>query len=365
MPWSVVIDSIGEADASLIGRLGGALELAPQRIAAAVYRAPAILARGLVEAEAGSLRDVAAALGLAASVCRDDACPDAGDGEHELCVYVADVSKIPALAALVERVVACDAATAARLLWATPAVILGRISAATAAALARRFEAAGAEVDVGRPRASRFELHLTDPGRRAEVEPVLRDIISPARDRDAPSLLASDLDFAAAQRAWERALRRRLPVELVDRGLARADLVLTATSDADATAGVLTAALGIPADAARRILAHVPLVVGRGLRLGDAERVRGALAAVGARVELRLHALQRFVLRVDALERPEQASVDLAALFGDRPEAMRERLRRLPAVFGGPWGPLHARWLAHAARAVGVAVTLLEYADGS
>lgn len=360
----MVIDSIGEADASLIGRLGGALELAPQRIAAAVYRAPAILARGLVETEAGSLRAVAAALGLAASVCRDEACPDAGDEEHELAVHVPDVAKIPALAALVERVVGCDAATAARLLWATPAVILGRISAATSAALARRFEAAGAQVDVGRPRASRFELHLTEPGRRAEVEPVLRDILTPARGRDA-SLLAGDLDFAAAQRAWERASRRRLPVELVDRGLARADVVLRATDDAGATAGALSAALEIPADVVPRLLAHLPLVVGRGLRLGDAERVRGALEAARADVGLRLHALQRFVLRVDAVERPEPASADLAALFGDRPEVMRERLRRLPAVFGGPWGPLHARWLAHAARAVGVAVTLLEYTDGS
>lgn len=362
---SVIIESIGEADASLVGRLGAALDLPARQIAAALYRAPSLLAAGLDEAAAERLRAAAAAAGLAVSVRPDGALDAAGDDEHELAVHVPDVARTPAVAALVERLVGCDAATAAALLWSTPALILGRISAATAAALARRLAAAGAEVDIGRPGASTFELHLAEPGRRGEVEPVLRDIMLAHPGRPSPSLLAGDLDIAAAQAAWERARRHRLPVQVIDRALARADLVLEATTDPPATARVLIDALKIPADAAGKLLAHLPLVVGRGLRLADAEAAHDALATAGARASVRLHALQRFVLRIDALDRLDRASGDLAALFGDRPEAMRERLRRLPAVFGGPWSPLHARWLAHAARSVGAATTLLEHHERS
>src|SRR5690606_22861297 len=194
--WRVVVDSIGSADARLIGVLARGLERGEQQVASLLLRSPAVPidqpSRELADRTAALLRET----GIELRVISSSDAFEPGEGHHEVALVVHAIDRISEITAEVARVVGCSAPQALELVCATPAVLLAGVSANTVEALRARFARLGAELIASDTRIARYDVVVADPdAREAGRVARLLDGLGLGRgdDHDGP-VLAFDLD---------------------------------------------------------------------------------------------------------------------------------------------------------------------------
>lgn len=365
--YRVVVDSLGRADARLIGVLARALNRGEQTIAELLMRSPAILIDAVPRELAERSVELLRSTGVELRIDRCDAPFVAGEGCFELALIVPDVARASEITAEVARVVGCSPGQAIELVCASPAVLLGAISAATVAALRARFEPLGAMLIASDQRSARYDVLLVDSeaSERGRVARLL-DGLGIRRSEDGSPLLAGDLDRRQAEALWERLRGTGGPLRVLDRAFARFDirlLELAPEPRAD-LAPWLAGETGMPLSLATTIAKHLPLILHEELERDQAERCLVELAERGARAEALLTTFQTFDLELRSLGRID-ATLDLLAGLGrmpaERVHELEPRLRigspglRIP----GPFGKLRARWLASELAAIGTHTELL------
>lgn len=357
----VVLTSIGRAGAPIVGALKKIFETSEQLLAARLFQAPSVLfdhvPRELADPAVVALNNA----GLQCEVRNVDEPFTPGGADHEVALVVHDQARMGAVLQAVMDLLGVDAAEARQIVCASPTVLMGRISAATAEVIARRFAVLGAEVDTSRPAEARYDLFLGDapPLQRQRVAALLAaHDIAPLTDEDgAPQVLAAaGLPFGAAERLWAALRRANLPGVLVNRDFERFDLVLEAAPDDPQVAALLVETAGMPARVVPRVLSRLPLVTHQNIRFADLSRLLEQIAALGGRARGHLLAFQTFSLTIESVGSSEASQHLLRALAGLHPEEAAQALARRRVE--GPLTSPAARWLQHELKQVGTGCRL-------
>ncbi len=355
----LVVTSIGRATPSLHQALASALPLSSHAVLARLYQAPSILLDRISPELARGLAQVLRDAGLEVEVQPGDAPFEPGVGDREVALYVGDPSRARAVVVEVAAFLGCAPARAAQLLWQSPAVLVGRVSAATVEALRQRFEPLGVELDVSTADTARYDVLVADaaPGVRARVSAALR--AEGVEVEPTGPLAALGLTRAQADALWRR-LDRGMPVRLLDHTFQRFDVRLDAAPDTPSVRARLVEATGMPAHVAAKVLARLPVVLHQGVRHADVAARLGALAEVGARATAHLVTFQTFDVVVEHVTDLPATAAAIDGLLDEPVGELAQALRRLPLRLPGPFSPLRARCMRHELQAVGARVRLEE-----
>ncbi len=357
--WRVVVDSIGDAGAGLVRALKEVSPLAESRLAELLYQAPSELLADLDQESAEKIHQTLAASGLECRTLDPDETFEQGDADHELALVVRDPSLMNAAAKLLVQLVGADPVTTRKLLFTSPTVFLGRVSANTAAAVGRRFSALGdVEVDVSRPADALFDVFLGDCS-AADRQRVLHQMRGfGIAVEEQPPLLATGLSKAEADRVWEHFGRSGLPLRLVNRDFERFDVRLDAASDSPETIAWLQRSTGMPEKLARKVPGNLPLVLHHNVPFADMTTHLEAAAACGGEASGHLLLFQTFALRVETVG-DDTESRQLVQVLAELDEN-RARAAVCPdGLIEGPLTPPQARWLQWELRQVGTDTELM------
>lgn len=351
----LVVRSIGRAGVGLVRSLRRVLPLPEGDIAALILQAPSELIVGLDDARAEAISGFLAEQGLDCAVIGPGAPLAPGAGDHDVALSVDDPARLAGVAVAVVELLGVGLEAARELLCATPAVLLGGVSAATVEALRARFAPLGATVDASRPAEARFDLFVAggDPSRRAQVQTRLAAFGAEATEGDA--VVALGLDHPSAARAWHAVRTLGVPACCVDRAFARYDVRLHRAQDGEALRAWLTGRLGVPAAVVPRLLSRLPIGLMSGVPHAEAEAALAELAELGGVALAEPLALQTFALNLapaaDSRADMPAAVAAIKAIGGLAEDAAvaAATTRRVP----GPLSSTRARWLRHELRRAG------------
>lgn len=256
----VVVESIGSARPALAGVLAHQLGVAPERVANALYRAPAILLDALSAHQAEGLASILQQAGLVVRI-EDAAAPrPQAEAVYDIALYIEDIADLPACCERLGGFLGCPPAAALTLLLAPPGVILGNVSLATSDALIRLLDGLAVQVISSLRSQAVYRLLINrEPG--PMLDRLLQDvkhIALPVSDGQ-PTLL----DQLQAQQLWRRH-QAAGGIQLMDCAFLRYDLSLTRVTEASRT-DQLPALAGLPAALIDSVVANLPIVVEEGV----------------------------------------------------------------------------------------------------
>ena len=217
------------------------------------------------------------------------------------------------------------------------------------AALRRRFEPLGVELDVSQPAHACFDLFLGDcpPLDRERVRQLLRTFKIPdvaGRPNDAQPLLAVGLSKVKADQLWDQLRRTSLPVRLVNRDFQRFDLRLDDAPQTPAMVEFLVTTTGMPERIALRVLQKVPIVVQQNIPFAVMTEHLETIVALGGTASGHLLAFQTFSLVVEKVGDPT-ATVQLLQVLGGLSQAEALAAIGPTEVMAGTMTNPQARWL--------------------
>jgi len=365
--YRIIVRSLGEASFALRPVLSRALAIGDEVLARLLLQAPSELRGDLDGAEAAGLLEALAPTGLDAAAIPVDAPFEPGRGDFEVALAVRDVRRVPEVAAFAASFLGTDLASALKLIFGAPPVLVSRVSAATVAVLRRRFAPLGVEVFASATATARFDLYGAagaGTGDRRALDVLARLEVPIARGAPVTvgrwRRLAEDLGAEVALASWRELRRYDLPVRILDRAFQRFDVRLDAagpngtTGTAPTVERLLVGEAGVPESAVARILARLPVVVMHDVSRERCAAIRAALVAAGARVTALPVDLQELVIVLTAAPDVDRAARTLSGLIGVPEAEARRALERLPLRVDGPFGPLQARWLRGALGDAGI-----------
>ncbi|MFN8466279.1 MAG: hypothetical protein U0X20_12050 [Caldilineaceae bacterium] len=357
----IVVNSIGDAGARMVGVLKQVLPQSEARLAALLYQAPSELIGGLTCEQAEKINTLLCTTGLDSQVLHKGQRFTPGAPDYEVALAIKSGANLPAIAHQIMELLGVKADKARAILCSSPTVLMGSVSANTVAALQRRFEPLGVELDVSQPAIATFDLFLGDcPPREAErVKQLVRDVKLPlleAQDGTPQPLLAVGLSKVQADRLWDQLRRTSLPARLVNRDFERFDVRLDAAPSAapqsQALAEYLVATTGMPERLAPKVLAKTPVVIQQNIPFAAMAAHLDAITARGGRASGHLLAFQVFAVAMDKVGDPTATAQLLQVLGGLSPQEALAAVGPAHPTVGAMTNP-QARWLQQELKRVG------------
>ncbi len=355
--YRVVLRSLGTAGPALIPALRQVRGGTDAELASLLYRAPSELVDRVPRMQAEKLCELLRTTGVEADIAESSLPFVAGIGDMETALSIKTPAATAAVVAETVHVLGVDVETAKKLVCAMPAVLLGKVSAATVSSLERRYAALGAELDVSRPSEATFDV-VIDPGdatAHGTVRTVLHACGITVPD-PIPSCVATGLDWKTAGELWERLARTPARIRVVNRDFQRFDVQIDEAAETPALAEWLERAARIPARACARALATKPLVVLENVRHARMVEALSELRELGASATAVLLAFQRFGLSLAAGGERRQARVWAEAVAGS---AVADQVANDARELEGPFTKTQARWLQHELHRAGVRARLV------
>lgn len=361
---NLVIHSPGRAGFGIVKALESVCALGGPEIAACLYRAPGILFENISSAQAQALLPKLESAGLEVGLIPADQSFAPGVGCLDLALDTSDPRVLTRLVREVMHLLGIDPRTARELVAANPAMLLGSVSKASAAAIQKRFQSLDARVQVINPQTSVFDVFILS--RSSALTSRLVDnlrssgwtVQSAHETASADAYVVSQLSYSDAMKIWESTGRRGDVIRIFNRALETFDVVLESYRNSEEIAPVLHALTGMPMAAVPKLLKRLPLVLMSGIDPDSMQKSMQQLLDAGAGIRAELMAFQTFSLQVTACSQL-QASARVLQWLADIPLETGESLLRMPlATLEGPFGATKARWLQHELAQVGTTVRL-------
>lgn len=363
--YRLLVRSIGDADAAVIGALRRLRAGSDTELAELLYRAPSELLRGLDRDTGTKLLKVLRETGIDVDLVPPSETYEPGSAAYEVALVIKRPDRLFDVIRETVRVLGVDVDTARKLVCANPAVLIGRVSQATVDALRRRYQAHGVELDVSRSIDADFDLAVdaSDFPTRKRLERLLADEQIPIAVGEAGQFLATGLKAAAAERIWKKLRDADVKVQVLNRDFQRFDVRMESAPGADdpsrrALLDWMVATIGMPAASGERALAHLPFILVENVSGGEMVTLLHQIHEHGGGASAILLPLQKFALALKP--------------GGDR-VAARNRIETItrsapppgfelggPTTLEGPFTKTQARWLQHELRRVGVGSVLVE-----
>lgn len=352
----IVLQSIGTAGISVVNALKSVVNLPENVIAAKLFQAPSILFRNVNPDIAQQAVAAFRGAGLECDIRGSNEPFTPGDNEHEVALVIHDYSRMGSILQAVVELLGVSAVQARKMVCASPAVLMGNISAATADALRRRFEPLGATVDVSRPMQAQFDVFIGECSvlDRERVKQILQansvEVLEAERGVAQP-LIATGLGRETADKVWDQVTRGSYPVTLVNRDFQRFDLRLDAAQPSPEMTAFLVETAKMPARVVPKVLANLPVVTHPNIRFHTLCEHLTTIQALGGKASGHLLAFQTFSLAIDKVSDGDSSLRLLRAVAGLSKEEAMEALtkRNVP----GPLSSTQAHWLQHELKQVG------------
>lgn len=358
--YRLVVRSIGNADAAVVSALRRVRAAPDSELAAILYRAPSELVTDL-DLEMGTrLRDLIRQTGVDVELMPVSEPFEPGTGEFEIALAVKRYDRMLEVVEETARILGVAADAAMKIVCATPAVLIGGVSAATVEAMRVRYERLGVEIDVSRTGTARFDVaaEVNDEPTRRLFTTLLSEAGVVAGRTGADQYLATELDNATATRIWERLSRTPAKVRVLNRDFERFDVRLDAPPVSDDAIEWLVSATGMPASAAEKAVASTPFVLAEAVPLASMLELLEAVHARGGRASAVLLPLKTFSLQMKARVGDRQAARSwIEAIAGP---ADLQRFDRGQTDLPGPFTKTQARWLQFELRRRGIPSHLVE-----
>ena len=364
--YRLLLRSIGTADASVIPTLRPLRRATDRELAALVYRAPSELLANLDHETGRRLVDALRGTGVEVDLVSMNQPFLAGQGDHELAVGISRFNNMLELIETTMRLLGADLDSAQRLLCASPAVLIGGVSAATATAFEKRFAPLGAELDLSITASAVFDVAV-DARHHGAARQILSDLLPEAaqasRSDGAEPFLATGLDSAAAEVLWNALARTPAKARILNRDFQRFDVVLNAAPESSAMVELLVATTGMSETRAARSLTRVPFVLVENVRGTRMAEILTAVRASGGTATGVLLALATFGLAVEPGGDRDGARPWVEAIAGKAAaqEFFAERSGHAGgSSISGPLAKTQARWLQHQLRTYAIDSRLVE-----
>ena len=127
----VIVTSIGESSPQAVASLAKGFGTAPERIVAALYRAPSILVDKVDRKIGERLTELLRDIGLEVRLESDDLPPPEPAVLHDIALYIPDAADVPRVTEALTAFLGCGPEKALELLVSPPGLIVGEVSAAT------------------------------------------------------------------------------------------------------------------------------------------------------------------------------------------------------------------------------------------
>lgn len=355
--YGILVHSIGSADASIVAALKSASKLPEQLLAYRLLQAPSMLFRNLPRDLAEAAVDVLRNAGVECETQHQDASFTPGDAEHEVALVVRDMQKMSAALESVATFLGVSTVDARRILCASPAVLIGRVSAATVTALQKRFAPLGVDVDVSRPALAEFDVFMSEhsPEVRKAAEKTLEDlglnVLGSAEDKAGP-LLVAGISHGDAERIHAVASRSKWPLAILNRDFQRFDVRLDAAPDTPEMRAFLVETAKMPENIVPKVLGRLPIVTHPGVRFSEMTKLVKRATDLGGRASGHLLSFRAFALRIDTVGDVQTSTTILRAIGGLSQQAAHESLTRTKEVVG-PLAPTVAKWAQYELKKAG------------
>lgn len=155
--YDIVVAHVGSAGPRVAGVVASGLNLPVEAVISTIYRAPAVLAAGLVAPAADRLVTELGDLGLAVYAAPAGTPLDRGP-LLDVAAKIVDPAQADAAAAVLADFIGGTPAAALEMMLAPPGMILGQASAATIAALAARLPEGAVSLATVDPATTRYTL---------------------------------------------------------------------------------------------------------------------------------------------------------------------------------------------------------------
>jgi hypothetical protein len=391
-PWRVVVESIGSADAGLVGSLAQVLPWSESRLAQVLYQTPSVLFDGTTRELADRVAALLNTAGVQTRVQQEGEPFEAGAGDHEVALVIDNFDNAAAVAALVARVVGCSVQKAVDIICTSPSMLMGSISRNTALAFQQRLAAVGAHLDISCTESARYDLFVEQellPVRRMQLERVLKglDIALSSRAASLPGdgrnpLVAVGLDAKVTHELWYRLKGNADSLRVINQDFMRFDVRLLALSMESGSAVASTSAastsavspasaelteflvskVGMPEELVSNIGEFLPLTLFENVTRAEVAEHLAALCELGVQAEAVLLCFQGFDLELSALG-DERLTLECFKSLGKLNESqltqLQQGLTRLPLRIEGPFSKNRACWLSAECARAGTQLSLL------
>jgi hypothetical protein len=353
----IIVNSIGDAGARMVGVLKQVLPHSETRLAALLYQAPAELIGGLSRPQAEQINTLLRSTGLDSQVLGRNEAFTPGDASCEVALAIKETSNMLAIAQLIMELLGVKLDKARAILCTSPTVLMGHVSANTVAVLRRRFAPLEVELDVSHPAHATFDLFLGQcaAGDRERIKQLLRDLrlpLQPEQASDPQPLLAVGLSKGQADQLWEQLRRTSFPVRLVNRDFERFDLRLDQAPATPAMIDFLVTTTGMPARVARKVVDKTPVIIQQNIPFARMSADLEQIAQLGGQASGHLLAFQVFSLVVEKVGDVTATMQLLQALGGLSPADAHAAINPSRPPLGAMTNP-QARWLQQELKRVG------------
>lgn len=360
--WQVVLNSIGSSGTSIIGVLKKITNVSETAIAARLFQAPSVLFDNVSEEIAQKTVDVLRQAGLECDLQTNDTLFTSGNADYEVALVIRDYSRIPSLLESITHLLGIDLHQARQMLYATPAVLLGQISANTVTALKNRFAPFGVEVDVSQPQNAKFDIFLGEcsaEDKRRVIDTVTNlGYIPLLHDKQTPNpLLMTELSLSDTQKIWGPLRRTSLPVQVVNRDFQRFNLRLEKVKDTAGLRQFLVETAGMPERIIHKLLQRLPIVTHTNISFPELTQYMNIIHQLEGKATGELLAFQKFALAIDQIGDAKASSQLITALTNLKADDTKNCLDN--ALIKGPFTNPQAHWLQHELKQVGTQTQLI------
>jgi len=359
--WQIIIDSMGTAGASILKPLSLLSPLRGPKLADLVYQAPSILADNLPRKKADELVIILRKAGLDVRVADNNEKISVGKKEFETALAIKKPESMTAVAASVSDMLGIKMDQASKMICASPAALLGSISANTVVALKKTFEPLGALLDVSRMDEAIYDVFVGDCSEydRTRIEQALGYCGIHAIKHGKKEIIAQGLNKEKAEVLWQKIGRTALPAKIVNRDFQRFDLILESASQNREMIDLLVASTGMSEKIAYKVIKKLPVILHQNISFLQAAKYMEDLSRLGAEASGHLLAFKTFSLDIVKSESPDSAVPFLQSIGGMGKIESSNILKSCKRA-EGPFTAAQGRWLQWELKCVGTKTRMVE-----
>ena len=240
--------------------------------------------------------------GLDVAVESEDVVRQKGDGDHEVALVIRDAARVPVAMREIASFLGCGIDRAREIVCASPAVLIGNISLATAIALRDRFEPIDVELDVSCPKKAIYDIYivpLAPLAQQAVLNTIRRELGRSLAPRGSEPIMVPSLAYTQVSALLKQLKPIKAAITVCNRDFQRFDIRLDHAPPNDDLREFLTSGTLIPVELVDKMIANTPLIVRQHVPFHEMEVVIAGIAQRGGRATALPLSFQWFSLKIE------------------------------------------------------------------
>jgi hypothetical protein len=309
---NVIIRSIGTAKPSVGKVLADVLGVSNELVVKLLYRTPSVLFQQVEEELAANTQALLVQLGLEVEVtAATDPLPEP-PALYDLAIFLPNPLEINKVNSQLAEFLGCKEQESLALLLKDPAVVLGGVSAATAAVLSQRVDA---EVIITSPATDLYTIKILNKEAAFlnQLDAALKNagltVNIHAKDT------VEDVDYTTSQQVWQRMAGAK-GIEIYNQSFLRYEIILNSVDENNpAYRQALTTSVGMPPEIIDEVLQQLPVQLHDSVNRQTVQELLQEYNAAGLHCSVAKIPFGNQQLTVENIDHAEQAEAILNQVF--------------------------------------------------